>query len=351
MSATDDNFFSVMTIAPLDVSATTAETVALERWGIAGRARALTGERDRNFHLRAADGREFVLKFANPVEDPEVTDMQIRALARIAERDPELAVPRLVPLPDGAAETPVAHPSGAVQRVRLLSWLPGASLGGSRRNAAQRVACGDALARVEIALDGFTHPAKDQALIWDLQHALRLRDVAHALAHHARGHDALLGLLDDFERRVTPALPHLRRQVLHNDMNSGNTLVDADDHGRFGGLIDFGDMVETAVAIDVATALPAMLGPDMSAGDAFGHFLRGFVARRPLLADEVALLPLLTAMRLAMSLVLQSWHRRIQPDNPHYADVTDGEIERRLAQIAAILAPETAAAIAAACRG
>jgi Ser/Thr protein kinase RdoA (MazF antagonist) len=211
------------------------------------------------------------------------------------------------------------------------------------------VACGAALARVEIALMGFTHPAKDQALIWDLQHALRLREVADALAHHPRGQAGLLGLLDAFEARVTPALPHLRRQVLHNDMNGGNTLVDAADHGRFGGLIDFGDMVETAVAIDVATALPAMLGPDMPAGAAFGHFLRGFVALRPLLAEEVALLPLLTALRVAMSVVLQSWHRRVQPDNPHYADVTDAEIERRLGQIAEIMAPETEREIHAAC--
>jgi Ser/Thr protein kinase RdoA (MazF antagonist) len=132
-------------------------------------------------------------------------------------------------------------------------------------------------------------------------------------------------------------------------MNGGNTLVDAADHARFAGLIDFGDMVETAIVIDVATALPAMLGPDLPAGAAFAHFLRGFVPLRPLLEEEIDLLPLLTAMRVAMSLVLQSWHRRIQPTNPHYADVTEAEIQRRLAAIAAIRAPETEHAIRQAC--
>ena len=346
--AMTDTFFSVMTIAPLDVSTATAERVAAERWGITASARALTGERDRNFHMRADDGREFVLKFANPAEAPAVTDMQIAALRRIQAADADLPVPRIVPLPDGAMETPVPHETGGVQRVRLLSWLPGVPLHASRRNAAQRAGCGAALARTQLALARFAHPAKDQALIWDMQHVMRLRDVADALVHPG-GRAMLDGLLDEFDARVTPALPTLRRQVLHNDMNGGNTLVRAEDHGEFAGLIDFGDMVETALAIDVATAMPAQLGEDMSAGAAFGHFLRAFCALQPLRAEEVALLPLLTAMRIAMSLVLQSWHRRIQPDNPHYAPVTDAEVERRLAQIAAVRAPETEAAIWLAC--
>src|SRR5580765_7106135 len=109
MNAPSDNFFSVMTAHPLDVATTTAEAVARERWGIAARAKALTGERDRNFHLRAEDGREFVLKFANPAEEPGATDMQIKALARIAAADPALPVPRVVPLPDGTVETAVPH--------------------------------------------------------------------------------------------------------------------------------------------------------------------------------------------------------------------------------------------------
>jgi Ser/Thr protein kinase RdoA (MazF antagonist) len=342
------DIFSIMTVHALDVSTATAEAVALERWGIAGRAKALTGERDRNFHLRAEDGSEFVLKFANPVEDAAVTDMQVQALRHIARVDPDLPVPRVVPLPDGSLEAPVPHETGGIQRVRLLTWLPGVALAESRRSAAQRVACGVALARMQLALRDFRHPATGHALIWDLQHALRLREVAFAV-QHAGAREVVAELLDAFEAQVTPALRTLRRQVLYNDMNGYNTLVDAADNDRFAGQIDFGDMVETAVAIDVATAVTSQLGNDMPAAESLGHFVGAVHAICPLHAEEVALLQLLMACRIGMSIVLQSWHRHVQPENPHYDDVTPELVEERLRAIADVLEPATGHAMRRAC--
>ena len=342
------DIFSVMTVHALDVSTATAEQVARERWGIEARAEALTGERDRNFRLRATDGREFVLKFANPAENADVTDMQIKALRHIACVDPDMPVPRIVALPDGTVETPVAHATGAIQRVRMLTWIPGVSMRASRRTAAQRVASGQLLARVQQALQDFTHPAAGHELIWDLRHVLRLREVTDTLPH-AGARAAVAEILDAFEAEVIPALPCLRRQVLHNDMNSLNTLVDAADHTRIAGLIDFGDMVETANVIDVATGGPSQLGPDMPAAEALGHYVGGFHALRPLQPDEVALLPLLIATRMVMGLVLQVWHRHVQPDNPHYAVLSESEILGRLRHIADIRTPATNHAFRRAC--
>lgn len=342
------DIFSVMTVHALDVSPDTAERVARDHWGIAGAAHALTGERDRNFHFSADDGREFVLKFANPVENAAVVDMQIKALDHIAKIDPGLAVPRVIAMPDGQVETLVPHETGGIQRVRLLSWVPGDLLHSSRRSPAQRVACGRALARVERALKTFQHPASGHALIWDMQHALRLREVADTMPS-ADASAVLEDILAEFEARVTPALPRLRRQVLYNDMNGGNTLVDPADHSRFAGLIDFGDMVETTVAIDVATGATAQLAPDMDDVDAIALFISGYHEILPLQPEEIDLVPLLTATRIAMSLTLQAWHRAMQPHNPHYADVTPTVIARRLAHIAAIRAPDTAAHLRHAC--
>lgn len=342
------DIFSVMTVHALDVSTATAERVALERWGIAGHAKALTGERDRNFHFRAEDGREFVLKFANPAEEAGVTDMQIKALLHIARVDPGLPVPRVIALPDGAFETPVAHETGGIQRVRLLSWLPGVNLMRSRRSTAQRVACGRLLARAQLAMADFSHPGAGHELVWDLKQALRIREVMFALTSGV-ARDRVGEVFDLFEARVSPVLPGLRRQVLHNDMNGLNTLVDSADHDRMAGLIDFGDMVDTAVVIDVATGSTAQFAPEVAPGVALAEFVGAFHGVRPLLAEEVALLPLLSATRVAISLTLQSWHRHIQPHNPHYAPVTERDIGRRLAHIADLLRPETAEAVRAAC--
>ena len=194
MSESTD-IFSVMSVHALDVSTDTAEHVAREHWGIAGRAKALTGERDRNFHFRAEDGREFVLKFANPVEDEGVTDMQIKALRHIARTDPGLPVPRVIALPGGGFETPVPHETGGIQRVRLLSWLPGTNLMRSRRSVAQRVACGRLLARVQVAMGTFTHASTGHELVWDLKHALRIREVMFALTS-VTARDRIVPLFD-----------------------------------------------------------------------------------------------------------------------------------------------------------
>jgi Ser/Thr protein kinase RdoA (MazF antagonist) len=324
-------FFSVMAVTPLDVAPSEAETVARERWGITARASALRGERDRNFHLRADDGREFVLKFANPAEDAGFRDMQIAALRHIARAAPGLQVPQLVPVADGAAETLVPHASGAVQHVRLLTWVPGDLLVHTRRSAAQRIACGHALARLQLALRGFDHASRDHEVVWDLQHAARLRDIGFAIPH-AAGRARQAELLGEFEARVLPLLPHLRRQMLHNDLNEHNMLAAPGDHDRITGVIDFGDLAETALVFDVAIAAVSQTGPDTDVATAIGQFVAGYHEVRPLPPEEATLLPLLMALRIAMGLTLSSWHRHTQPENPHF-DLSDAAIQRRLARM------------------
>ncbi|MCC6717684.1 MAG: phosphotransferase [Acetobacteraceae bacterium] len=335
--------FATMTVPADDVSAEEAAAVALGHWGIAATAKLLTGERDRNFHLTAADGREYVLKFANPAEPVEVTDLQVKALQHVARTDPQFNIPRMIPLPDGRIEATVPR-APRPARVRLLSWVHGTPLRHAPRSAAQREACGRALARLGLALQGFSHPHARYELIWDLTHALRLREILANL-EDAPAEAAIGALLDDFAREAAPVLPGLRQQVLYNDMNHGNTLVDPARPDEVAGIIDFGDIVHTAVAIDVAVGAITAVGPDMAIADALARFVGGFHAVRPLLAEEVALLPLLVAVRAAIGTVLQAWHRQVHADNPHYAPMTAEELQRRLDRIAALRAPAVGAAL------
>ena len=65
-----------------------AEEIAQRAFDIRASAHPLASERDQNFRLRAEDGSEWVLKIANPAEDPAILDMQTRALLHIAQVDP-----------------------------------------------------------------------------------------------------------------------------------------------------------------------------------------------------------------------------------------------------------------------
>ena len=345
MNTTSD-IFTVMSALPPDVSAQAAQRVARDHWGLTAQAKVLSGERDRNFHLRAADGHEFVLKFANPAEDPAFTDMQIQALRHIAAADPDFAVPRLIPRPDGTAEIVLPGPDGARQRVRLLSWVGGLPVAESRTGPAQRAAYGRAVARLQTALAGFTHPASGHQMAWDLQHALRLRDITFTIPHDAvRG--TLTDLLDEFEALVTPALPRLPRQIVHNDLNRMNVLVDPAAHDRVVGVIDFGDISLTAIIFDIAIAAVSLPPPEIGPAEAIGQMVAGYHARHPLSPEEAALLPLLMATRIGMGTTLASWHRHTQPDNPHF-DLSEAALLRRLAFITALRAPAMAHALNAA---
>jgi len=339
--------FASMVVPADDVTVAEAVAVARAHWRIEATAKLLTGERDRNFHLVAADGREFVLKFANPAEPAGVTDLQVKALLHVAETDPGMVVPRIVRLPGGAVEAVVARPAGPA-RVRLLSWVAGIPLRHAPRSAAQRENCGRVLARLGLALERFAHPHDGYELIWDLNRSLYLREVLGALEDDG-AQAAVAAVLDAFEAEAVPALRGLRHQVLYNDMNHGNTIVDPDHPERVVGIIDFGDIARTAVAIDVAVGATTAMAPDMGVAEGVARFVRGFHAVRPLLRAEAELVPLLAAVRVAMSTVLQAWHRRTHVDNPHYPRMSGEEMARRLERVAALRGTEVRASVLGAC--
>ena len=70
-----------------------AEAIAQQAFDIQASAHPLDSERDQNFQLRAKDGSYWVLKIANPAENPALLDMQTQALLHIALVDPSLPIP------------------------------------------------------------------------------------------------------------------------------------------------------------------------------------------------------------------------------------------------------------------
>src|SRR5688500_20123953 len=104
-----------------------AREILAMHWGLSGTLRPLPGERERNFHVYTADGREFTLKIASSLEDPADIDLQVAALEFLATRLPAGRVPNLVPARDG--NRVVSHTiDGEDHTARLQTWLPGRPL-------------------------------------------------------------------------------------------------------------------------------------------------------------------------------------------------------------------------------
>jgi Ser/Thr protein kinase RdoA (MazF antagonist) len=308
---------SVLTMASPPVSVAEAEALACGRYGIAAKASELAGERDRNFHLQAEDGRHFMLKIVNPAEDPAVTEFQIGALRHIEARDPGLPVPRVVTTPTGEATTRFCRPGVPDQLVRLLTFLPGRPLTGFPPSPMLRDRLGRTLALIDIALAGYRHPGAPDTLMWDLTHAARLRPLLPHVEDASR-RDLAQKVLDDFENSVLPALRTLRRQVIHNDFNPSNILVREDDPDTIAGIIDFGDVVEAPLINEVAVAAAYQLDERGPLLPPMAQLAAGFHGQLPLLVEEIALLFDLIRTRMAMTAIISSWRAQLAPHNRDY---------------------------------
>ncbi|MCQ4160444.1 phosphotransferase [Roseomonas sp. GC11] len=301
------------------VSLEEAARLAREAFGITGEVHPLTGERDRNFHLRGADGRDYALRVINPAEEPGVSDFQSRALLHLGEAGPDLPVPRLHRPLSGAAPEALWQPEGGGTpcRVRLLDYLPGKPLHLAAPSGAQRAMLGGCLARLDRALSGFRHPSEGHVLMWDIQRALRLRPL---LAHLPEAADRALAtaMLERFERHALPLLPGLRPQVIHNDFNPHNILTDPADDRRISGIIDFGDMVRAPMVQDLATAAAYQILPEGHPLEGPAELAAAFHAVCPLWPEEVEILADLIATRLAVAVTISGWRAARQPENAPY---------------------------------
>jgi Ser/Thr protein kinase RdoA (MazF antagonist) len=300
---------------PPDFSGDAACRLAAKAFGLAAASAQpfpYASECDQLFHITASDGREYAMRIANPAQPLDVLDFQLRALEHAASRDPSLPLPRVQRTLSGDA-IHIARRRGRSHAVRLLTYLPGTPLLGTMTTPELRQSIGGLIARFDLALAGFSHPAAHHAYIWDVKQAASVASLETRLTGASRR--LVETAFERFARHVTPILGSLRAQVLHNDLNPKNILVDRDDARRVTGIIDFGDMVHSPLVFDPSVAISKLLldlvdigriddvDPIAIAGDVLG----GYHRLVPLVEDELAIVLDVAIARLAMRVQIRAW--------------------------------------------
>jgi Ser/Thr protein kinase RdoA (MazF antagonist) len=314
--ANPDGAETLLMTTPPEATAEDAVSIARRFFGVEAAARVLTSERDRNFHLTAPDGGEFVLKIANSAEDPRVTNLQTEALRHIESRNPGLPAPRIRAALDGRFEIELPLPNGSIHLVRLLTFLPGEPLHRTASSADQRAELGRRLAEIGLALSDFRHPAAHHELLWDLKHVQKLRALLPHIAD-AKRRALATETLDNHRLRIEPRLASFRSQIVHNDFNPHNVLVDPADPTRVTGVLDFGDIVETQLVNDVAIAASYLVeGEDPVRRVA--EFVGAYHSLSRLLPDEIDALYDLMMLRQLMTIAITEWRASLHPDNKAY---------------------------------
>ncbi len=314
-----DDVTRVLGRPPHDTRA--AERLASELWGIAAEARELASDRDRNFHLKGVEG-EWVLKVANSRTRPSVLETECRVLESLRERI-VLRVPRPVRSRTGQLVETISA-DGEQYPVRVVGYLPGALLADVHpRPAAFLHALGAGLGQLDLALieldlSGFEGEL-DTDHPWDLAHAERTitRHVEEVGDRERRRR--LERILSRVRERVDPALRHLPRSRIHNDANDHNVLVRVDALGcvELTGLIDFGDMVESATLGELAVAMAYLFLGESHPLDLAGPLVAGYHSQRTLGESELELLYDLVIARLGLSVAMAAHQSRLEPDNPY----------------------------------
>ncbi|MBI1379065.1 MAG: aminotransferase class III-fold pyridoxal phosphate-dependent enzyme [Frankiales bacterium] len=322
---------SLLDHTPTTSSARAAE-LAADLFGLHGTVTELPSERDRNFRVDAGAEGVWVLKIANGLESRDVLDAQSGAAARAAAAGvPVQGVRR------SRSGEEVVEVDGHL--VRMLEHLPGTLLADvAPATPALRRDLGRVLGRLAAALEGYDHPQAHRDFHWDVLRAPQVVAATRsAVTDPARSPllDRVLARLDDV---VTPRAPRLRRAVIHGDANDHNVLVDPghrhDPAARFtrvSGLIDFGDLVHSAVVAEVAVAAAYLVHVDDPVG-AVADVAAGFHEVHPLADVELEVLWELVLARLALSGVHAADQSAQRPDDP-YLRVDEDSAWRSLARL------------------
>ena len=306
--------------------AESAAAIAVEYFGIRGTARQLPSERDQNFLLTNNAGEKFVLKIANAREDQALLDAQNSVLKHLAKR--VSFCQRLVTSVSGEDVVSVRGASGAAHLARLVHYVPGVPLAEIKPQSNHLLRdLGRKLGELDRALTGFDHPAVHRDFHWDLANGNRI------LAEFG-------GLIKDPSLREVVSncgfdIPHdLRRSVIQGDANDYNVLVDPESM-TIAGLIDFGDMVYSYTAGNLAIALAYVVldKPDPLA--AAREVVEGYQSEFALMEDELEALWPMVLMRLCMSVCLAAYQQQQRPEN-EYLQISQQSIAENLPRLLAI---------------
>jgi len=312
---------SVLEAPPPRFTPDEAAAIAVDLFGLAGTAEALGSERDQTF-LIDDGGDGGVLKISNLGEDAAVLDLETQAILHATAVDPDLPLPQPRPATTGTYRPIVEGPDGP-HFVRLLQRLRGRVGGPELPDDAVR-AYAATHARLLLALRGFFHPAAGRHLLWDLARAAELRPLLPSIPDSDRRR-VVERVLDRYERRVVPAWPRLRAQVVHGDFNLDNVLLGDDE--RVSGIVDFGDTGHTAQAADVAIAVASLLR-GRPADDVFRAArvaVDGYAASIPFEPLELDVLGDLVAARLATIVSISAWRVERYPENAEYIQAWDDD--------------------------
>ncbi|WP_188486426.1 phosphotransferase [Williamsia phyllosphaerae] len=273
----------------------------------------LPTERDDTFRATTRLGDSYVVKIAHPGDHPRVIDLQTAALLHASRRDALLPLERVISSADGEQLPRVLMHDGQRRIVRVTTFLPGRALRSVHPLPDQLRQCGRVLARLSKSLSDFHHDAADRHLIYDLQNFHELDAMRPLTAIPAVGR-----VFEWYKSTFMPAAVELPTQVVHGDFSLDNILVDPASDAFVQGMLDWGDVMRSWRAADLASGLASQVAVDGDPWDRPRHMIDGYREVCAMSDAESELIHGLVSMRITQRLLLALHLSEAMPDNAEY---------------------------------
>ncbi len=297
-----------------------ATRIAFNLFGLETTAEELPSERDRNYLLKKDGTCSYVLKIAATSEKRETLEFQNAAMNHLGEMEVPFLSPRIIPSTTGDDISMVPDSKGEIHFVRLLTYLSGRPLAVVNPHTPDLMTdFGMFMGSLSEALQSFDHPATHRDFYWDLRNSPELIAKYRELISDEENRSMVDYFNELFNEKVVPKIRGLRTGVNHNDGNDYNILVEKPWSNKFRqfGLLDFGDMVYTCTAFELAIAAAYAILDKPDPLSAAASVIAGYHQKYPLLEDEIELLFPMICQRLITSICVQAHQMSIEPDNEY----------------------------------
>lgn len=234
-----------------------AADILLEKYGIEGTLSPLDSERDQNFRVDAADGKQYVFKIFNSLEKEEILHAQHKLLTHLSHNFHKS--PQVIHSLGGILSTAVDN-----FETRVVSYIPGTPLGNVKRQSVSLLKdLAKSLGEMDQQLVGFDAPGFHREFHWDLGRGFEEIEARRHLVSDQLQNQWLDQILQTFTDQVAPNLPNLRQSVIHSDANDYNVIctTPAGESSLYtknqsvAGIIDYGDVVYSYTICNLAIAI------------------------------------------------------------------------------------------------
>ncbi len=303
---------------PPDFDEEEVKKILEKYYGIEGEVSSLVGDIGRNFHVIDKNGKEYIFKIANEIENYYYVKAQNELLLYLNSQNFDFRLPSVVRNKEGEYITEIVGRNGKSYNSRLLTWINGKFLAEIEVDDGLLMDYGRSLGRMDKALENFDIPYAHRSWHWDLKNILELRGLTSYIKDIERKRLVEYFLLL-FETEVVPEFPQLRKSLIYNDANDYNVLIETGQDGKkkIAGFIDFGDMVYSYTLFNVSVALTyAMLNKEDPLRVAYS-ILKGYNEIFPLKEKEISLIYYCIAGRLCLSLMMSSYQKKLRPEDSY----------------------------------